>query len=116
MASRSVSMGADRTAALANSALPTILVATKCDNPESLRQIDTAGMAAAFPSCLADFKTSSNVPGSTRECLQVMLRAAVANRRGGKSDTIGKAQGAWIVFLDGISSALEPAGDLLART
>ncbi|KAJ9132649.1 Ras GEF [Pleurostoma richardsiae] len=68
--------------ALANSALPTILVATKCDNPESLRQIDTAGMAAAFPSCLADFKTSSNVPGSTRECLQVMLRAAVANRRG----------------------------------
>ena len=69
-------------AALSNSSLPLFLVATKCDTPENLRQLDTQGVANAFPVCKASFKTSANVPGSARECLQAMLRAAVANRRG----------------------------------
>ncbi|KAK3946090.1 ras guanine nucleotide exchange factor A [Diplogelasinospora grovesii] len=71
--------------ALANSALPTILVATKCDTPENLRVIDTGAVAAAFPACISDFKTSSNVPGTARECFQAMLRAALAHRRGAQA-------------------------------
>ncbi|KAK0706454.1 ras guanine nucleotide exchange factor domain-containing protein [Lasiosphaeria miniovina] len=65
---------------LANDSLPTILVATKCETPENLRQLDTAGVAHAFPSCAGHFRTSSNVPGSARECLQAMLRAVAARR------------------------------------
>ncbi|KAK3315050.1 ras guanine nucleotide exchange factor domain-containing protein [Apodospora peruviana] len=74
---------------LANTSLPTGLVATKCDTPENLRQLETAGMASAFPSCAIHYKTSSNVPGSARECLQTMLRAAVASRRGAPDKTEG---------------------------
>lgn len=73
--------------ALSASSLPTMLVATKCDNPEHLRQVDTMGMDKAFPSCLDNVKTSANVPGSTRDCLQAMLKAVIANRRG-KDDPI----------------------------
>ncbi|KAH8899626.1 ras GEF [Thozetella sp. PMI_491] len=68
--------------ALSKSSLPIVLVATKCDTPENLRQLDTQGVASAFPQCVADFKTSANVPGSARDCMQAMLRVAVANRRG----------------------------------
>ncbi len=71
-----------KTAALGSSGLPTMLVATKCDNPEGARQLSTDGMAAAFPSVVADFKTSSNVPGSTRECLQAIIKAAFSASRG----------------------------------
>jgi len=69
-------------AALTKSALPTILVATKCDNPEEFRQINADGMANAFPSVVADFKTSANVPGSTRDCLQAIISATMSSRRG----------------------------------
>ena len=69
-------------AALAHSSLPTVLVATKYDAPEELRQLDPAGVAAAFPACAGHFKISPNAPGSTKECLQEMLRAVVAVRRG----------------------------------
>jgi hypothetical protein len=67
-------------AALAHSDLPTVLVATKCDNPETLRQLDATAMAAAFPTCIGDFKTSANVPGSMRECLQFLLKACLSSR------------------------------------
>jgi hypothetical protein len=67
-------------AALAHSDLPTVLVATKCDNPETLRQLDATAMAAAFPSCIRDFKTSVNVPGSIRDCLQFLVTACLINR------------------------------------
>jgi hypothetical protein len=69
-------------AALANSSVPTILAATKCDTPQNLWQLDTAAVATAFPSCIGDFNTSSNVPGTQRDCLQAMMRAALNNRRG----------------------------------
>ncbi|KAL2019110.1 hypothetical protein VTK56DRAFT_10061 [Thermocarpiscus australiensis] len=69
-------------AALANSALPTVLVATKCDTLEDPRQPGLAGLASAFPSCAGHYRVSSNLPGSSRECLQAMLRAALANRKG----------------------------------
>jgi hypothetical protein len=69
-------------AALANSSLPTVLVATKYDAPEELRQLDPAGVAAAFPACAAHFKISPNAPGSTKESLQAMLRSVVNARRG----------------------------------
>jgi hypothetical protein len=68
-------------AALANSSLPTVLVATKYDAPEELRQLDPAGVAAAFPACL-HFRISPNAPGSTKESLQAMLRTVVDVRRG----------------------------------
>jgi hypothetical protein len=73
--------------ALANSSLPTVLVATKYDAPEELRQLDPARVAAAFPACL-HFRISPNAPGSTKESLQAMLRTVVDVRRGilNKSD------------------------------
>lgn len=66
---------------------PVVLVATKCDNPEELRELDTASIAAAYPSVVANFTTSPNSPNTTRDCLQVILRAVVSSRKGGdKSD------------------------------
>jgi GTPase SAR1 family protein len=70
------------TAALGKSALPTVLVATKCDNPDAFRQLNADGMANAFPSVIANFKTSANVPHSTRDSLEAIIKAAVGNRRG----------------------------------
>ena len=70
------------TAALANSSLPTVLVATKCDTPDDLRHPDLSGLASAFPTCAGHFRTASNAPATVRECLQAMLRVALANRRG----------------------------------
>lgn len=68
--------------ALVYSALPTILVSCKCDNPVNTRQIDTESIEAA---CLAEVetvKTAANVPESARLCLGAMLRAIMANRIG----------------------------------
>lgn len=62
-----------------------VLVATKCDNPEDVRELDTASVAAAYPSVIANFSTSANSPNTTRECLQVILRAVVATRKGTKA-------------------------------
>ncbi|KAK2071917.1 hypothetical protein P8C59_006302 [Phyllachora maydis] len=73
-------------AALAHSSLPTIIVATKCDAPENVRQLDTSGVASAFPTCICDFKTSVNVPNSARECLQAMLKAAITSRCGKRAE------------------------------
>jgi hypothetical protein len=70
------------TAALANSSLPTVLVATKCDTPDDLRHPDLSGLASAFATCAGHFRTASNAPATARECLQAMLRVALANRRG----------------------------------
>ncbi|CAK7274945.1 hypothetical protein SEPCBS57363_006424 [Sporothrix epigloea] len=74
-------------AALHNSQLPTILVATKCDNPESSRQINADALAAVFPSILADFKTSATIPAITRDCLQAIVLAAVCKRKDAQSDS-----------------------------
>ncbi|KAK4241040.1 ras guanine nucleotide exchange factor domain-containing protein [Achaetomium macrosporum] len=71
--------------ALANSSMPTVLVATKCDTPDDLRRPDLSGLTSSFPTCHGHFKTACNAPGSARECLQAMLKAALASRRD-KSD------------------------------
>ncbi|KAI3327990.1 ras GEF [Xylariaceae sp. AK1471] len=63
--------------ALVNSSLPAVLVATKCDNPESSRHIDTDAVAAACQSCLATFKTSANKPETARMALSTLLRAMI---------------------------------------
>ncbi|KAI9738548.1 MAG: hypothetical protein M1818_005445 [Claussenomyces sp. TS43310] len=66
--------------ALVQSALPTILVACKCDNPVNTRQIDTNSIEAA---CLAEvetFRTASNVPESARNPLGAMLQTVMSNR------------------------------------
>lgn len=71
-------------ASLSVSNYPVVLVATKCDNPEELRELDTASVAAAYPSVVANFTTSPNTPNTTRDCLQVILRAVVSGRKGTK--------------------------------
>ncbi|KAI1460757.1 ras GEF [Annulohypoxylon moriforme] len=63
--------------ALVNSSLPAVLVATKCDNPDNSRHIDTEAVAAACQSCLATFKTSANKPESARIALSTLLKALV---------------------------------------
>ncbi|KAI0181464.1 ras GEF [Hypoxylon sp. FL1284] len=63
--------------ALVNSSLPAVLVATKCDNSENLRHIDTEAVAAACQSCLATFKTSANKPEGARIALSTLLKALV---------------------------------------
>ncbi|KAL7623993.1 hypothetical protein AAE478_005550 [Parahypoxylon ruwenzoriense] len=63
--------------ALVNSSLPAVLVATKCDNPDNLRHIDTEAVAQACQSCLATFKTSVNKPESARIALSTLLKALV---------------------------------------
>ncbi|KAI2784099.1 ras GEF [Daldinia loculata] len=67
--------------ALVNSSLPAVLVATKCDNPEKLRHIDTEAVAAACQSCLATFKTSVNKPESARIALSTLLKALVSRNQ-----------------------------------
>lgn len=71
--------------ALSSANIPIIIVATKCDTPENLRQLDTAGVARlanTYPLCIGEFKTSVNAPASQRDCLQAILKATLANRRG----------------------------------
>lgn len=69
-------------ASLANSSLPTILVATKCDTPASIRQLDMNAVAHSFPSCVAHLRISGNIPGGARETLLTMIDAILASRRG----------------------------------
>lgn len=73
-----------KVASLAASNYPMVLVATKCDNPEDVRELDTASVAAAYPAVVANFSISANTPNTTRECMQVILRAIVATRKGNK--------------------------------
>ncbi|KAI0013281.1 ras GEF [Xylariaceae sp. FL0662B] len=76
--------------ALVNSSLPAVLVATKCDNPENLRHIDTEAVAAACQSCLATFKTSASKPESARMALSTLLKALVLrNQEGDGAEGMG---------------------------
>lgn len=67
--------------ALAVSALPTILVASKCDSPLTERQIDTDSIEAACLSEVQALKTASNVPESAKLCLGAMLRSIMTVRQ-----------------------------------
>ncbi|QSZ33268.1 hypothetical protein DSL72_002856 [Monilinia vaccinii-corymbosi] len=66
--------------ALVNSALPTILVSCKCDNPDHARQLNVESVETACMSCVETVKTAANVPESARLCLSSMLRAVMKNR------------------------------------
>ncbi|KAI8949530.1 RAP guanine nucleotide exchange factor 4 [Xylaria longipes] len=63
--------------ALANSSLPVVLVATKCDNPESSRDINVETVAADYKSCLGNFKTSADKPETARMALYTLLKAMI---------------------------------------
>ncbi|RFU75676.1 aimless alea [Trichoderma arundinaceum] len=71
-------------AALTNSNMPAMMVATKCEAPEEDREVNADELAnhTLFKSCLAHFKISSTSPEIDRSCLHAILRAAVAHRRG----------------------------------
>lgn len=71
-------------AALTNSGLPAILVATKCEHPEDDWEVDAEAMAnhKYFQACIATYKVSTEAPKEARACLQAILRAAVSYRRG----------------------------------
>lgn len=71
-------------AALTNSGLPAILVATKCEHPEEDWEVDAEAMAnhKYFQACIATYKVSTETPKEARACLQAILRAAVSYRRG----------------------------------
>lgn len=71
-------------AALTNSGLPSILVATKCEHPEKDWEVDAEAMAnhKYFQACIATYKVSTETPKEARACLQAILRAAVSSRRG----------------------------------
>ncbi|RAL58807.1 hypothetical protein DID88_009117 [Monilinia fructigena] len=73
--------------ALVNSALPTILVSCKCDNPDHTRQLNVESVEIACMSCVETVKTAANVPESARLCLSSMLRAVMTNRSNSNKDT-----------------------------
>ncbi|KAF3011528.1 hypothetical protein E8E14_009664 [Neopestalotiopsis sp. 37M] len=86
--------------ALVKSSLPTILVATKCDNPDSARQIDTEGLAAACKSCIGSFKTASSKPESARMPLSFLLKALILGRQDESGEGIGRRRAASAAHLD----------------
>ncbi|KAH6645811.1 ras guanine nucleotide exchange factor domain-containing protein [Truncatella angustata] len=86
--------------ALVNSSLPTVLVATKCDNPESARQIDTEGLATACKSCIANFKTSASKPESARMSLSTLLKALIIGRQDESGEATGRRRAASVAHLD----------------
>ncbi|PNY24080.1 Ras guanine nucleotide exchange factor A [Tolypocladium capitatum] len=71
-------------AALTNSGLSAVLVACKCDNDEDEWEVDADAIAnhRFFKPCMANYKVSMHKPDVCRACLQTILRAAVAHRRG----------------------------------
>ncbi|KAM0455905.1 hypothetical protein ACHAPV_002998 [Trichoderma viride] len=71
-------------AALMNSNMPAVLVASKCEAPEEEQQVNADELAnhTLFKSVLAHYKISSTSPDIDRSCLHAILRAAVAHRRG----------------------------------
>nr|XP_036584241.1 ras guanyl-nucleotide exchange factor [Colletotrichum truncatum]KAF6793630.1 ras guanyl-nucleotide exchange factor [Colletotrichum truncatum] len=71
------------TAALTKSGLPAVLVANKCDHPESERQVDAQRVASHeyFNSCVGVFNLSTSNPERARACLNTMLKAAITYRK-----------------------------------
>jgi GTPase SAR1 family protein len=71
-------------AALTNSNLPAILVANKCEQPDDEWEVDADDIAnhEYFESCIAKYMVSGDKPDVARSCLQTIVRAAVAHRKG----------------------------------
>ncbi|KAI0484289.1 ras GEF [Xylariaceae sp. FL0804] len=96
--------------ALVNSSLPAVLVATKCDFPEPVRQIDTQAVAAACQSCLATFQTSSNKPESARTALSALLKALVMRPDGEAGEGGGaRRRAASAAYLDALPDSAQPS-------
>ncbi|CAJ2511836.1 Uu.00g074610.m01.CDS01 [Anthostomella pinea] len=96
--------------ALVNSSLPAVLVATKCDNPDNSRHIDTEAVAAACQSCLATFKTSANKPESARMSLSTLLKALVLRSQDAESTEVmgSRRRAASVAHLDAPSESTNP--------
>jgi GTPase SAR1 family protein len=73
--------------ALANSNLPAVLAACKCERPMDDWVVDADGMTnhPFFKSCFASYKLMSNDTETSRACLQAIVGAAVAHRKGDAS-------------------------------
>ncbi len=71
-------------AAITNAGLPSILVACKCEIDEDDWEVDADGIAGhkVFKSCIGTYKVSSDKADVSRACLQTILKAAIAHRRG----------------------------------
>ncbi|KAK1965310.1 RasGEF domain-containing protein [Colletotrichum sublineola] len=76
-------------AALTKSGLPAVLVANKCDHPESERQVDSQRVAnhEYFKSCIGVFNLSTSSPERARSCLNTTLKAAITNRKESLSES-----------------------------
>ncbi|KAI1438641.1 RAP guanine nucleotide exchange factor 4 [Xylaria sp. CBS 124048] len=60
--------------ALVSASLPAVLVANKCDTPESSREVDPDALAATCKSAWASFKASADNPETARVVLYTFLR------------------------------------------
>lgn len=71
-------------AAITNAGLPSILVACKCEADEDDWEVDADGIAGhkVFKSCIGTYKVSCHKAEVSRACLQAILKAAIAHRRG----------------------------------
>lgn len=71
-------------AALTGSALPVALVACESDSPRDEWEINPESMAQheLFKPCIAAYQVSPETPEVARTCLQAILKAAIAHRKG----------------------------------
>lgn len=72
------------TAAITNANLPSALVACKCEDDEDDWEVDADGVAShkVFKSCIGTYKVSADKAEVSRACLQIILKAAIAHRKG----------------------------------
>ncbi|ATY64418.1 RAP guanine nucleotide exchange factor 4 [Cordyceps militaris] len=70
--------------AITNAGLPSILVACKCEIDEDDWVVDADGVAGhkIFKPCIGTYKVSYDKPDVSRACLQAILKAAIAYRKG----------------------------------
>ncbi|UNI20211.1 hypothetical protein JDV02_006320 [Purpureocillium takamizusanense] len=84
----------DVATALANSSLPAVLVACKCDGVEEDDewevQPDKVAVHDVFKSCIASFKVAITKPDACRACLQTTLRASMSNRKDDNGETTSR--------------------------
>jgi hypothetical protein len=92
--------------ALANSHLPAILVACKCEHPMEEWVVDAEGMTdhPFFKSCFASYKLQSNDTETSRQCLQAVVGAAVAHRKEETADPLYRRRAQSTANLDALDA------------
>ncbi|GJN74236.1 hypothetical protein PLICBS_008327 [Purpureocillium lilacinum] len=83
----------DVATALANSNLPAVLVACKCDGVEEEDwEVDPDKVAIHewFKSCIASYKVAITKPDACRACLQTILRASISHRKDDNGETTSR--------------------------